>query len=113
MLWAQCVYRVHRGQTVRTYPTLSSTAAILRLSLSPRRISVSAVPFPALSLPLGLSLPGVRLVTWTMLAVINWCFGCHRLVFLTIRPTRVDTPGGQIGYMDRTGCHQLGQQQLG
>jgi hypothetical protein len=33
--------------------------------------------------------------------------GCHQLVFVTIRPTRVVTPGCQIGYMDYTGCHQL------
>jgi hypothetical protein len=45
----------------------------------------------------------VRLVTWTIPAVINWCF-------FTIRPTRVAvTLGGcQIGlYVDHTGCHQL------
>jgi hypothetical protein len=41
------------------------------------------------------------LVTWTMPAVI-------KVVSLTIRPTRVVTPGGcQIGCMDHTGCHQL------
>jgi hypothetical protein len=28
--------------------------------------------------------------------------GCHRLVFLTIRSTRVVTPGCQIGYVDHT-----------
>jgi hypothetical protein len=32
--------------------------------------------FAALSLRLGLPLPGVRLVTWNILAVINWCFDC-------------------------------------
>jgi hypothetical protein len=29
----------------------------------------------------------IGLVTWTVMAVINWCL-------LTIRPTRVGTPGG-------------------
>ena len=27
-------------------------------------------------LQIGLALPGVRLVTWTIPAVINWCFDC-------------------------------------
>jgi hypothetical protein len=45
--------------------------------------------------------PGVRLVTtWTIPAV-------NILLGLTVRPTRVVTPGCQIGYMDHTGCHQL------
>jgi hypothetical protein len=42
------------------------------------------------------SLPGVRLFTWTIPAVIN----VNRVL------TRVVTPGCQIAYMDRTGCHQ-------
>jgi hypothetical protein len=34
--------------------------------------------------------------------------GCHQLVFLPIRSTRVVTPGGcQAGYMDHTGSHQV------
>jgi hypothetical protein len=36
---------------------------------------------------LGLLNPGIRLVTCTILAVINWCFDC-----------RVVTPGCQTGY---------------
>jgi hypothetical protein len=33
--------------------------------------------------------------------------GYHQLVLVTIRPTRVVTSGCRIGYVDRTGCHQL------
>jgi hypothetical protein len=48
------------------------------------------------------------LVTWAIPAVVIDQTGCHKLVFLTIRPTRVAaTPGCQIGYVDHTGCHQL------
>jgi hypothetical protein len=34
--------------------------------------------------------------------------GCHPLVLLTMRPTRVVPHGCQsIGYVDHAGCHQL------
>jgi hypothetical protein len=48
----------------------------------------------------GLSLPGGRLVTFA-----PYC--CRQLNVLTIRPTRVGTPGCQIGHMDHAGCRQL------
>ena len=44
----------------------------------------------------------------------GWCqigytdrTGCHQPVLVTIRPTRVVTPGCQFGYVEHTGCHQL------
>jgi hypothetical protein len=30
----------------------------------------------AAAMEVGLSLPGVRLVSWAVVAVINWCFDC-------------------------------------
>ena len=47
------------------------------------------------------STPGcIRLVKWSTLAVISWCFVSYAV--------RVVTPGRcLIDYMDRTGCHQF------
>jgi hypothetical protein len=56
------------------------------------------VLFTARSARFVASLPGVRLVTWTAVGVVNWCFD---------RWVVTPTPGCQIGYMDHTGCHQL------
>ena len=43
---------------------------------------------------------GVGLVTWTLP-------GCHRLLFLTMRPARVAaTSRFKVGYVDCMGCHR-------
>jgi hypothetical protein len=50
----------------------------------------------ALGLPVGLSLPRVRLVTRKVLGIIDWCL-----------TARVITPESQSGCTESTGCHQL------
>jgi hypothetical protein len=59
--------------------------------------------------PYQLSLPGVRLVTWTILGyhsrVSDWSRGPSRLS--SSGCVLAVTPGCQIGYTDRTGCRQL------
>jgi hypothetical protein len=74
-------------------------------------------------LVVGLALPGVRLVTWTIQAVVNWCLRPYALLG-SLRHSRVSdwlhgpyalsstgafdhTPGCQIDYMDHTRCRQL------